>query len=302
MNLSLSAQVHHEAETGIRQYLSFLLAGHVFAVPLARVAEICPIMRLNTMPHMPKGVEGILDLRGAVIPVINTRIRMGFGSDTDSQNIIILDQPEGRVGILVDKVRSVISVAAHELTEASALLSGPEGAMVSGFLNREEGIIGLLSLECLTAQNQHHTALGISTDPGLERHLDEALERLIAMAPMRDQSQIAVIPSIEGAISHSETEVNRIIGQIEAMLSNTDQAFSGITRLKQEARLGRITDVDKLVADVERSANDIQDSIFEALNTLQFQDIARQKLERVLRHIHGMSEVMGYRLQDPHEG
>lgn len=300
MNPPDSAQVHHEAETGIRQYLSFLLAGQIFAVPLARVAEICPFHQLNTMPHMPKGVQGILDLRGAVIPVINTRVRMGFSAEATSENIIILDQPEGRVGFLVDRVRSVLTVQAEELTPASTMLAGPEGAMVGAFVQHDEQIIGLVNLDCLTSYGHHHAMAGINTDPNVERQLDEALERLIALAPPRDISRVPVIPSIEGAISHSEAEVTKIIGQIEGMLAGTDRAFQGITRLKQEARLGRITDIDRLVADVERSANDIQDHIFEALNTMQYQDIARQKLERVLRHIHGMSEVMGYRLQDHH--
>ena len=71
--LAVQAEDHGAVE---RQFLGFHLAGQLFGVPLAQVAEITPFKTLNQIPHMPKSVEGLLDLRGQVIPVISLRTRM----------------------------------------------------------------------------------------------------------------------------------------------------------------------------------------------------------------------------------
>jgi purine-binding chemotaxis protein CheW len=97
----------HPASAAPRQFLSFKLDGQVYAVPLAQVAEITPLLELNRIPHMPKSVEGLLDHRGQVLPVINLRKRMNLGEQETSlsRNIVVLNLGGGSpVGILVDTV------------------------------------------------------------------------------------------------------------------------------------------------------------------------------------------------------
>ena len=138
------------------QYLSFGLDGHLYAVPLARVAEILPFRELNRIPHMPEGVEGLLDHRGQVIPVISLRSRLGLESREAgrSGNIVVLNLAGGMpVGILVDAVESVVTPEPAQLFPASALLAGAGGAWVRGFILMEGKVIALLDADLITRRS-----------------------------------------------------------------------------------------------------------------------------------------------------
>lgn len=286
---------------GVRQYLSFRLADRTYAVPLARVGEITPHRDLNHLPHMPKGVEGILDLRGVSIPVINLRVRMGLPhvEGQSFKNIVILDIDGEPTGVLVDRVESVISASPEEHANPSALLSGPEGRWITGFLVFGERVVVLLDTRIVTAihvtEARHLSALG----KDLERQLDEGLKSLIALAPHKEEANHArIIPQMEAAISHTEQEMAKVLDRVEGMMGQADQAFQGLARLKQEIRLGRLTGEEATVAEIEKTAQQMQDQLFALIQSLQFQDIARQKLERVLMHVQGLQGVIGQKFRD----
>ncbi len=286
-----------------RQYLSFRLAGHVYGVPLAQVAEITPNRELNVIPHMPRGVEGLLDLRGQVIPVINLRVRLGLErQDADqSRNIVVLDMgAASNVGLLVDNVESVVQTAVEELVAASPLLAGPEGAYVQGFVLTDKGIIGLLDPRQITTIHGAR-AHGLSFHAGhdVEQALDDSLQQLIASAPPRTEHEAArIIPQMEQAIAHTEREMEKVLERVEGMLTGTDRAFQALVRLKQEAGLGHMKGLEKDLAELEGLGSRLQDEVFGLIQRLQYQDIARQKLERVLNHIRGLQVVVGSKFRD----
>jgi purine-binding chemotaxis protein CheW len=296
-----SALVHEN------QYLSFHMAGHIYAVPLAQVAEITPHRDLNQIPHMPRSVEGLLDLRGQVIPVINLRVRLGLEPQASelSRNIIVLDMgSSSNVGLLVDMVDSVLSASQDELVPASPLLAGPEGAWVHGFILQEKGITALLDSRLITTfHGARSHGLHIGEDHDAEAALDAGLQELIATAPFRTENDAArIIPQMEEAISHSEQEMEKVLEKVETMLKDTDKAFQGLVRLKQEAGLGHMKGLEGDLAQVETLGTKMQDEIFELIQKLQYQDIARQKLERVLNHIRGLQSVVGSKFRDISKG
>lgn len=286
---------------GVRQYLSFVLEGRSYAVPLERVAEITPNRELNHLPHMPKGVEGLLDLRGAVLPVINLRTRMGLPAEDprNAQNIVILDLEGEHIGVLVDRVESVVSAGPEEHAPRSPFLIGPEGGWILGFLVFGERIVVLLDLRLVSAVHATENRHALAGDRDLERRLDESLKELLALAPPRMVvEQERIIPQMEATISHTEEEMAKVLERVEVMMNQADQAFQGMARLKQEHRLGRLAGEELALAEIEKAGQQIQDQLFELLNALQFQDIARQKLERVLMHVQGLQGVIGQKFRD----
>jgi len=292
-------------ETGAadRQYLSFTMAGHTYAVPLAQVAEITPHRELNQIPHMPRSVEGLLDLRGQVIPVINLRVRLGLERQASelSRNIIVLDMgAASNVGLLVDRVESVISTTLESLIPASALLAGPEGAWVQGFIIQGQDITALLDSRLITTF--HHSAghgLHLGANQDQERLLDESLRELIETAPLRTVTDATrIIPQMEEAIAHTEAEMEKVVSRVEEMLAFTDRSFQGLVRLKQEAGLGHMKGLEGTLAEIEGIGTQLQDGVFALIQQLQYQDIARQKLERVLNHIRGLQMVVGTKFRD----
>lgn len=283
------------------QYLTFLLAGQSFAFPLVDVAEITPNAELNRMPHMPKSVEGILDLRGSVLPVINLRVRLGLAAQEAKpfENILILDAGGGHTGVLVDNVDCVVTIQPEQLVGCSPLLAGPDGRWISGFVRTDQRIIAILDTKVITntSSTRGHAASYIHAD--VDRELDESLVKLIELAPHREvEDRAKIIPQMEAAIAHTEEEMGKVLARVEGMLSGADRAFKGLARLKQEVQLGRFSGEEATVAEIERTGAQIQDTIFELLQQLQFQDIARQKLERVLNHVRGLQSVVGQKFRD----
>jgi purine-binding chemotaxis protein CheW len=291
-----------EDSTAPRQYLSFQLGGHIYAVPLAQVAEITPHPELNRIPHMPKSVEGLLDHRGKVIPVISLRSRMNLADQEASlsRNIIVLDLGgSSPVGILVDVVDAVITALPEQMVPASPLLTGPDGAWVLGFIIQGERIIALLDPGFITAFHGARAQLHDAVAEDRELALDQGLKELIELAPARMVADGArIIPQMEEAINHTEQEVGKVIDCVETMLAGTDKGFQALVRLKQEAALGRLKGEEGTLAEIERLGSELQDRVFALIHQLQFQDIARQKLERVLNHIRGLQMIVGAKFRD----
>ena len=103
---------------------------------------------------------------------------------------------------------------------------------------------------------------------------------------------------MEEAIAHTEQEMGKVIDCVESMLTGSDKGFQALVRLKQEAALGRLKGEEGTLAEIEKLGSDLQDRVFTLIQQLQFQDIARQKLERVLNHIRGLQVIVGSKFRD----
>ncbi|BDU70124.1 hypothetical protein GETHOR_22250 [Geothrix oryzae] len=278
-------------ETAQQRFMTFFLNDRAYGLPLNHVAEICPFRELNKLPHMPRSVEGILDLRGRVVPVVNLRLRMSLPRLDASKvgTILVLDLEGQPTGLLVDAVDAVVSVPAEDLVPASPLLAGLDGAWVSGFIVQGERVVTLLDAALVAAQGtvrgQGRQALATRN---LEERLDEDLRRLIALAPSKEQGEHRVLPQIESSVSYTEQEMAKVLDRVEAMLAGADKVFQGLAYLKQEAGIGKLKGHEQTIADLERTNQDLQDAVFSLIQQVQFQDIARQKLERVMAHLKGM--------------
>lgn len=273
------------------RFMTFFLNDRAYGLPLEHVAEITPFRELNKLPHMPRSVEGILDLRGRVVPVVNLRVRMSLPPLDPSKTgtILVLDLAGTATGLLVDAVDAVVSVPDSDLVPASPLLAGLDGAWVEGFIVQGERVVTLLDAALIANQGVGRTqGKEVLASRSLEDRLDENLRRLIEMAPPKEQGEHRVMPQIESSISYTEQEMAKVLERVEAMLSSTDRVFQGLGYLKQEAGLGKLKGHEQDIAELERLNQDMQDTVFALIQQMQFQDIARQKLERVMSHLKGM--------------
>ena len=276
--------VHH-------RFMTFFLNDRAYGIPLRHVAEITPFRELNKLPHMPRGVEGILDLRGRVVPVVNLRVRMSLPPLDPSRigTILVLDLAGTATGLLVDAVDAVVNIPETDLVVASPLLAGLDGAWVEGFIVQGERVVTLLDAAMIANHGigRAHQRDALAT-LSLEERLDDGLRRLIDMAPPKEQGEHRVMPQIESSISYTEQEMAKVLERVEAMLAGTDKVFQGLGYLKQEAGLGKLKGHERDIAELERTNQELQDTVFALIQQMQFQDIARQKLERVMAHLKGM--------------
>jgi purine-binding chemotaxis protein CheW len=302
-SLPSEARVRAEGQGSVQhRFMTFFLNDRAYGLRLSHVAEITPFRSLNKLPHMPPSVEGILDLRGRVIPVVNLRVRMSMPPLDPSKTgtILVLDLSGTATGLLVDAVDAVVSIPEEDIVPASPLLAGLDGAWVEGFIVQGECVVTLLDAALIANRGGRRTqGKEVLTSLSLEERLDEGLKQLLEVAPSKDESEHRVLPQIESSISFTEQEVARVLERVEAMLSSTDKVFNGLGFLKQEAGLGKLKGHEKAIAELERTNQQLQDTVFTLIQQMQFQDIARQKLERVMLHLKGMQGVISGKLRPP---
>lgn len=103
------------------QYLTFMLAEGVFAMDIATVREIIQHCQMTTVPLMPSFVRGVMNLRGAVVPVIDLQARLGKPNATVGKKtcVVIFDVlREGErveLGLMVDAVSEVIEIPSSDI-------------------------------------------------------------------------------------------------------------------------------------------------------------------------------------------
>ena len=103
------------------QYLTFLLAGEMFAIPILNIKEIIEYGSLTTVPMMPAFIRGVINLRGSVVPVVDMSARFGRAStDITRRTCIVIIEIESAdekqdVGVLVDTVSAVLDIPQSEI-------------------------------------------------------------------------------------------------------------------------------------------------------------------------------------------
>jgi purine-binding chemotaxis protein CheW len=120
-----------------RQFVTFNVAGEMFAVPMAPVQEIIRVPDVARMPLAPPALDGLSNLRGRVLPIVN--LRRLFNTDErvhdDSTRALVINlgQP---LGFVVDRVASVVSIEPGEIEPASAIQSIVQADYLTGVINR----------------------------------------------------------------------------------------------------------------------------------------------------------------------
>jgi len=116
-----NAEMAVVADEGQSQYLTFLLAGELFAIPILNIKEIIEYGSLTTVPMMPAFIRGVINLRGSVVPVVDLAVRFGHPSTgiTRRTCIVIIEvESEGEkqvVGVMVDTVNAVLDIPPSEI-------------------------------------------------------------------------------------------------------------------------------------------------------------------------------------------
>ncbi|MRV72793.1 chemotaxis protein CheW [Duganella sp. FT92W] len=101
---------------GKQQYLTFMLGGETYAMRIAGIKEIIPYGGVTAIPCVPDSIRGVINLRGAVVPVIDLGARFGHGalSQVRRSCIVIIEVTDGEtgqdIGVMVDAVNAVVEI------------------------------------------------------------------------------------------------------------------------------------------------------------------------------------------------
>jgi purine-binding chemotaxis protein CheW len=131
-----------EAHSLLLQLVTFELFGEIFALPILDVREIIRMTDITPVPQAPGFVEGVINLRGQIIPVVDLRKRFGLSSAelTDDSRVIVVELNSNiAIGLIVDAVREVERLPAEAINPPPALVAGSIGSeYIKGISNFED--------------------------------------------------------------------------------------------------------------------------------------------------------------------
>lgn len=128
------------------KYVIFRLEDKDFALEIERVIEITRPAKVFSMPELPKFLEGIINLRGVIIPLIDLRKRLELDSFLQGK-IIIIRYGGDRLGLRVDSVEEIIDIEEDEISEVPSYFKGFRTEYLKSFAKKEDRVIIILNLE-----------------------------------------------------------------------------------------------------------------------------------------------------------
>ena len=145
------------------QLVTFTLGEEEFGVDILRVQEIIRMMPVTRVPAAPAFVEGIINLRGKVIPVIDMRARFGLRAGAaDERTRIMVVEMGGRVaGFIVDSVSQVLRLPASTVEAPPAVIEGGGSDFIRGVGKLEGRLLLLLDLDLLLGESEKAVLDGI---------------------------------------------------------------------------------------------------------------------------------------------
>lgn len=131
------------------QLATFRVGGALYAIDILRIKEIIRPVKMMMVPHSPPSIEGVINIRGAVIPVIDLRKRFAVASTIDGRltRVIICLVFRRLFALVVDEVVEVQSYERGELQPAPKFFQGQETDIFLGVAHRADELLLILDLE-----------------------------------------------------------------------------------------------------------------------------------------------------------
>lgn len=139
-----------ESRSELIQLVSFNLDQEEYGVDVLKVREIIRMPTVTRVPNTPHYVEGVINLRGKVIPIISMRKKFSLiEAENDKQTrIMVMDVDGELMGFIVDAVSEVIRISGSEIQPSPAVVaSGIDQECIAGVINQAERLLVLLDLE-----------------------------------------------------------------------------------------------------------------------------------------------------------
>jgi len=152
-----SSSVHNE----MLQLVTFKLSGQKYAVDILKVREINNFTEITYIPDAPPFLEGVINLRGKVIPVLNLKKKFGFDdtASRDTAKIVIIDIRGVATGLIVDSVSDVLRISSDVVESASSVSANISTDFIAGIAKLTEGLVMILDLNMLLDDHEHSTVL-----------------------------------------------------------------------------------------------------------------------------------------------
>ena len=140
----------------VLQWVTFKLENEVYGINVMQVQEVLRYTEIAPVPGAPHYVLGIINLRGNVVTVIDTRSRFGLQSTEidESSRIVIIEAEKQVIGILVDAVAEVVYLRRSEIDNAPNVGTEESAKFIQGVSNRDDELLILVDLDKLLSDEE----------------------------------------------------------------------------------------------------------------------------------------------------
>ncbi|MFA5957138.1 chemotaxis protein CheW [Hyphomicrobium sp.] len=142
---------HLSANAVNREFVAFRVGAQEFCIDIMGVREIRGWTQATPLPHSPAYVRGVINLRGAVLPIVDLAMRFGLGltEPTPRSVIIVVQINQQVVGLLVDAVSDILTVSEASMQPTPDIASDLAKTFVKGVYAIDGRMISIVSLDCV---------------------------------------------------------------------------------------------------------------------------------------------------------
>lgn len=162
------------------QLVVFDLASEHYGVDISDVREIMRMQNITKVPGAICFVEGVINLRGKVLPVLDLRKRLGLtvSDQTEESRIVVIDISDGEAGVIVDAVTEVLRVP-NEAIDRLTMISKGNSDYLRGIAKLNERLIILLDLHKLLCSGTDSEAISKVLTQSAAKTVDEATDQTV---------------------------------------------------------------------------------------------------------------------------
>lgn len=148
-----------------KQYVIFKLGREEYGIDIMNVREITEFKETTKIPNAPNFIEGVINLRGNVIPVINLKKRFQLDETSIENNsrIIIVTMDEKQIGFIVDDASQVMTLNEDEIDNPPEIITGIDRKYIVGIGKMDEKIIILLDLVAVFSDEEKNQIVKMDT-------------------------------------------------------------------------------------------------------------------------------------------
>jgi purine-binding chemotaxis protein CheW len=160
-------QMEQEKNTqGETQLVVFDLASEYYGVDIGDVREIIRMQNVTRVPGTPAYMEGVTNLRGKVVPVVDLRKRLDLKvkAQTKESRIVVVDIGGKDVGVIVDGVTEVLRIPLASVEPPSQMVADSEGGYIRGIAKLEDKLVILLDLDRVLSYMDYASLGGVNQD------------------------------------------------------------------------------------------------------------------------------------------
>lgn len=154
-------------DQSIRQLVGFRLDDADYAIAITKIREIILMKPITRLPQVPPSIEGLINLRGTVIPIINLRKRFGLTSRPfdDETRTIVVTVHDKTIGCIVDEVTQVIRVSADQIQPVPLAMTAVAKRYIAGLARLDERLVIILDIDKLLGSDEIELDPSLSVQP-----------------------------------------------------------------------------------------------------------------------------------------